>query len=297
MNTTSTAQDSTSSTPRDQQPVANLLTIAGIDPSGGAGIMADVKTFSALGTYACAVVCALTAQNTQHVSGIHEVPPSFIKLQLDTLFSDVRIDYAKIGMLGNAAAAKAVADTLAPLLASGQLPGCVLDPVMISKGKDILLPMDAIEALVDFVLPLATVITPNLPEAAILVGRRAPENLDEMRVVAEHVRKLLGSDGQRWVLLKGGHLTSDPVDLLYDGEQMIEMPAVRIDTRNLHGTGCTLAAALAALIPQSPDVPTAARAAKDYLLKALQASDQLSVGRPDIPNHHGPVHHFHQLWH
>lgn len=296
MNNTSTAQDSMTSNPRDHGTVSNLLTIAGIDPSGGAGIMADVKTFSALGGYACAVVCALTAQNTQHVTGIHEVPPSFIKLQLDTLFSDVRIDYAKIGMLGNAAAAQAVADTLKPLLASGQLPGCVFDPVMISKGKDILLPMDAIQALVDHVLPLATVITPNLPEAAILVGRRAPENLDEMRVVAEHVRKLLTGEGQRWVFLKGGHLSSDPIDLLYDGDQMIELPAARVDTRNLHGTGCTLATALTALIPQSPDVPTAARAAKDYLLKALQASDQLSVGRPDTPNHHGPIHHFHHFW-
>lgn len=271
--------------------IANLLTIAGIDPSGGAGALADIKTFSALGGYGCAVICALTAQNTRQVTGIQEVPPAFIRQQLDTLFEDVRIDYAKIGMLGNAAAAQAVAGVLAPRLADGSLPGCVVDPVMVAKAGDILLPADAIQALIESVLPLATVLTPNLPEAAILVGRRAPENLHEMRQMAEATRQLLTGDGQRWVMLKGGRLPGDPVDLLFDGEQMIELAAQRVDTRSLHGTGCTLAAALTALIPHAADIPAAARAARNYLLDALRHAARLNVGRG-----FGPVHHFHALW-
>lgn len=296
MNTTFPAQDTGASEGQTPSTIANLLTIAGVDPSGGAGVLADVKTFSALGAYGCAVLCALTAQNTQQVTGIHEVPSDFIKLQIDTLFNDVRIDYAKIGMLGNAAAAHAVADAITPLLAAGSLPGIVFDPVMVSKGGDMLLPVDAMQALIDRVLPLASVVTPNLSEAAVMVGSRAPDNLQEMREIVERVHRLLPTDGQRWVLLKGGHLSADPVDLLHDGDQLIEIPAQRVDTRNLHGAGCTLSAALAALIPQSPDVPTAARAAKDYLVKAMQASGRLSVGQADAPNYHGPTHHFHAWW-
>lgn len=297
MNTNSNSQEVMPPAIQGVKPFSNLLTIAGVDPSGGAGVMADIKTFSAMGAYGCGVICAVTAQNTQRVTGIHEIPPSFIKLQIDTLFSDIRIDYAKIGMLGSAEAAQAVADGLKPFLADGTLPGCVFDPVMISKGKDILLPMSAIQALVDLVMPLASVITPNLPEAAVLVGRRAPENLGEMRVVVQEVWRLLKGQGQRWVLLKGGHLNADPVDFLYDGDQLIELPAERVDTRNLHGAGCTLSAALAALIPQTPDVPTAARMAKAYLVQALKASGCLSVGHKEAPTYHGPAHHFYQFWH
>ncbi|MDO4906106.1 MAG: bifunctional hydroxymethylpyrimidine kinase/phosphomethylpyrimidine kinase [Lautropia sp.] len=295
MNTNSPSLGVSSPAAQEPRTIANLLTIAGVDPSGGAGVLADIKTFSALAGYGCAVITALTAQNTRQVTGIYEVPSSFIKQQIDTLFSDVRIDYAKIGMLGNAAVARAVADSVRPLLADGRLPGCVLDPVMISKGGDLLLEMEAIHALVDLVLPLATLITPNLPEGAILVGRRAPENVAEMRVMAEALHKLLPDDQPRWVMLKGGRLPGDPLDLLFDGERMIELPGRRVETRNLHGTGCTLAAALTALIPRSADVPVAAEAARSYLVKTLEASSRLTVGHPD-GHGHGPVHHFHSLW-
>ena len=252
--------------------IPNLLTVAGVDPSGGAGVLADIKTFSALGAYGCAVICALTAQNTRAVTGIEGVSTDFIRLQIDTLFDDLRIDSAKLGMLGTAAIARTVADALGPLLASGQLPALVVDPVMVSKGGDVLLPADAIRMLTEAVLPLATVITPNLPEAALLLDQSAPDDVAGMRRMAERLRRLLADADGRWVLLKGGHLPGNPVDLLFDGDRMIQLDGPRIDTDNLHGTGCTLSAALAALIPQSADMPAAARAARDYLTGALAAS-------------------------
>ena len=259
-------------------------------------MLADIKTFSALGAYGCAVICALTAQNTRAVTGIEGVSTDFIRLQIDTLFDDVRIDSAKLGMLGTAAIARTVADALGPLLASGQLPALVVDPVMVSKGGDVLLPADAIRMLTEAVLPLATVITPNLPEAALLLDQSAPDDVAGMRRMAERLRRLLADADGRWVLLKGGHLPGNPVDLLFDGDRMIQLDGPRIDTANLHGTGCTLSAALAALIPQSADMPAAARAARDYLTGALAASSQLTVGRRVDGRGHGPVHHFHRLW-
>ena len=276
--------------------IPNLLTVAGVDPSGGAGVLADIKTFSALGAYGCAVICALTAQNTRAVTGIEGVSTDFIRLQIDTLFDDVRIDSAKLGMLGTAAIARTVADALGPLLASGQLPALVVDPVMVSKGGDVLLPADAIRMLTEAVLPLATVITPNLPEAALLLDQSAPDDVAGMRRMAERLRRLLADADGRWVLLKGGHLPGNPVDLLFDGDRMIQLDGPRIDTDNLHGTGCTLSAALAALIPQSADMPAAACAARDCLTGALAASSQLTVGRRVDGRGHGPVHHFHRLW-
>jgi hydroxymethylpyrimidine/phosphomethylpyrimidine kinase len=268
--------------------IPNVLTIAGVDPSGGAGVLADVKAISALCAYACAVVAALTAQNTQRVADIHPVPADFIALQIDTLLADVRIDAAKIGMVGGAAAIAAVADRLE----CWRLPHVVLDPVMVAKSGDALLARDAAGVLREALLPRATVITPNLPEAGVLLEARAPETLREMYRAAERLRERMAHDGERWVLLKGGHLPGgDATDLLFDGDRMIELAAPRVDTKNTHGTGCTLSAALAALLPQSPDVPTAARRAKDYLTGALRAADRLDVGKG-----HGPVHHFHALW-
>lgn len=267
------------------------MSIAGIDPSGGAGIYADLKTFSALGAYGTGVVAALTAQNTRAVTGVHNVPPDFVRLQLDTLFADLSIDAAKIGMLGTSVVARAVADALAAPLASHALPHVVLDPVMIAKSGDSLLDREAISTLIEAVVPLATMITPNLPEAGVLLRSRAPESLREMRRAAEGLRRLLRDEGHRWVLVKGGHLTGDAVDLLYDGDQMIELPAPRIQTRNTHGTGCTLSAAIAALLPRAHDVPEAVRAAKAYLTEAIRRSGELRVGKG-----HGPVHHFHALW-
>lgn len=272
-------------------PIPNVLTIAGVDPSGGAGILADLKAFSALGAYGCAVVAALTAQNTRAVTGVHGVPTDFVRLQLDTLFADVRVDAAKIGMLGTAGIARAVAEGLAGPRASGALPHLVVDPVMVAKSGDALLAKEAVSMLVEAVLPLATVITPNLPEAGVLLERRPPETPKEMFPAAERLRRLLPDTGERWVLLKGGHLPGEPVDLLHDGDRMIELPAPRIQTKNTHGTGCSLSAAIAALLPRRASVPEAVGEAKRWLTQAIAHAGGLRVGEG-----HGPVHHFWKLW-
>jgi hydroxymethylpyrimidine/phosphomethylpyrimidine kinase len=274
--------------------IPKALTIAGVDPSGGAGVFADIKTFSALGAYGAGVIAALTAQNTRSVTGIHGVPPDFVRLQLDTLFDDVRIDAVKIGMLGTSAITRAVADGLAAPIASGALPHVVVDPVMIAKSGDALLSADATSMLIEAVLPLATVVTPNLPEAGVLLHRRAPADLAEMRRAAEDLRRLLAPSGSRWVLVKGGHLAGDPIDVLYDGSRMIELPSKRIETRHTHGTGCTLSAAIAALLPQRDDVAQAVADAKRYVTAAIAHADVLQVGR--TTEGHGPVHHFFELW-
>ena len=280
-----TAIASSASTP------INALSVAGIDPSGGAGIYADLKAFSALGAYGTGVVAALTAQNTQAVTGVHVVPPAFIRQQIDTLFADVRIDTAKIGMLGTAQATQAVAEGLAGPIRAGSPAHLVVDPVMVAKSGDRLLDQQATATLIEAILPLATLITPNLPEAGVLLDARPPDTVKEMQRFAERLRRLLRDDGRRWVLIKGGHLSGDPVDLLHDGDRMIELTGPRIESRNTHGTGCTLAAAIAALLPQAPDTPTAVRAAKAYVTEAIRRSGELQVG-----SGHGPVHHFHAWW-
>ena len=268
--------------------IPNVLTIAGVDPSGGAGIVADVKAISAQGAYACAVVAALTAQNTREVTGVLTIEPAFVRQQLDVLFADVRIDALKIGMLGERTVIEAVGDRLAAHPTEYR----VLDPVMVAKSGDALLEKSAIGALRETLLPLATVITPNLPEAGVLLQARAVETIKEMYRVAERLRELMPHSGARWVYLKGGHLPGDDAfDLLTDGDRMIELNDPRVATKNTHGTGCTLSAALAALLPQTRDVPEAARRAKAYLTEALRGADLLSVGAG-----HGPVHHFHSLW-
>ncbi|MDR1647680.1 MAG: bifunctional hydroxymethylpyrimidine kinase/phosphomethylpyrimidine kinase [Zoogloeaceae bacterium] len=270
----------------------NVLSIAGVDPSGGAGVLADLKTFSALGAYGCGVVAALTAQNTQGVTGIYVPPPEFLRLQLDTLFADIPIAASKIGMLGGVEAIAAVADRLSHWDAQQ----VVLDPVMVAKSGDPLLPPDAMALLREMLLPRAFLITPNLPEAGALLGCRAAESKTEMMRMAEKLRALLPLDSERWVLLKGGHLPGDTlVDLFFDGEQMIEFPARRVMTRNTHGTGCALSSALAALLPQrtqeAQPVVAAVRRAHAWLNGAIARADTLAVGRG-----HGPVHHFYDLW-
>ncbi|HEX7387019.1 MAG TPA: bifunctional hydroxymethylpyrimidine kinase/phosphomethylpyrimidine kinase [Castellaniella sp.] len=268
--------------------IPNTLTIAGVDPSGGAGVLADVKTMSALGAYGMAVIAALTAQNTQAVTQICPVPPDFVAAQIDTLFSDVRVDAVKIGMLGQTGVIRAVTDRLAHWKPTH----LVLDPVMVAKSGDHLLERQAVDALRTGLVPLASVITPNLPEAGVLLEQSPPDNVKDMRRTAERLRRLMSDQGERWVYLKGGHLPgSDTVDVLHDGDRMIELPGQRIETKNTHGTGCTLSAALAALLPRTPDVPQAAQAAKTYLERAIAASGQLQVG-----SGHGPVQHFHAWW-
>jgi hydroxymethylpyrimidine/phosphomethylpyrimidine kinase len=263
--------------------IPNALTIAGTDPSGGAGIQADLKTFSALGAFGTTVVTALVAQNTQGVDAVHEVPAAFVEQQLDTLFADVRIDAVKIGMLGTADLVRCVAGRLrrfAPAYV-------VLDPVMVAKSGDRLLAPDAVAAMRDDLLPLVDLVTPNLPEAADLLHEDEAGDEDAMRDQLERLAKLC-----RGVLLKGGHLdgASSPDLLRADGD-LTRLSAARVQTTNTHGTGCTLSAAIAALRPQRADWTSAVRDAKDYLTRALQAADRLDVGRG-----HGPQHHFHAWW-
>ena len=280
-------------TPVASQPraIPNVVSIAGIDPSGGAGLLADLKAFSALGAYGCGVVAALTAQNTRAVTGVHLPPNDFLKLQLDTLFDDVPIASAKIGMLGNAGVVRTVADGLE----KRRLPFLVLDPVMIAKSGDKLLADEAIAMLREALFPLATIITPNLPEAGVLLKASVPESVRDMRRAAEKLRDLLPHSGQRWVLLKGGHLPGgELIDLLFDGDKMIELASQRVDTRNTHGTGCTYSAAIAALLPQRSDVPAAVSDAHRWLAHAIVHAGNLNVA--STPQGHGPVHHFHALW-
>ncbi|MDQ3997504.1 MAG: bifunctional hydroxymethylpyrimidine kinase/phosphomethylpyrimidine kinase [Gemmatimonadota bacterium] len=261
-----------------------VLAIAGSDPSGGAGIQADLKTFAALGVYGGAVLTALTAQNTLGVTGIHNVPPHFVALQIDTVFADLRVDAVKVGMISTADIAHAVARSLRRAAATH----VVLDPVMIAKSGHALLDPSAIAALRDELVPLATVITPNLPEAGVLLDDDMPRTLAEMR---DAVRALHGL-GSTYVYLKGGHLAGDESpDLLYDGTTILELSAKRIHTANTHGTGCTLSSAIAALLPQRPDLRRAVEDAKAYLTAAIAAGDRLRVG-----SGRGPVHHFHAVW-
>lgn len=272
--------------------VPNVVSIAGVDPSGGAGVLADLKTFSALGAYGCGVVAALTAQNTQAVTGVHVPPIDFLRLQIDTLFADVTLHATKIGMLGSAEVTAAVADRLAHWRAGN----VVLDPVMVAKSGDALLAKSAIAMMRDALFPQAFMITPNLPEAGVLLEQRAPESVKEMYRAAERLRELLPLSSERWVLLKGGHLPgNDLTDLLFDGDRMIELSAPRIETGNTHGTGCTLSSAIAALLPRHAGgfrpVESAVRQARQWLLGAIARSGELAVGRG-----HGPVHHFHAVW-
>lgn len=264
--------------------IPNVLTIAGSDSGGGAGIQADLKTFSALGTYGCSVIAALTAQNTRAVTAIHDVPPDFVAAQLDAVFEDIEIKAVKIGMLSRAEVIEVVADRLERWHARR----IVLDPVMVAKSGDRLLHADAVEALTRRLLPLATVVTPNLPEASVLLGVEPPTNEPGMIDVAAELRKL----GPHAVLLKGGHLDLPEIlDVLADGADPMVLGAARIETGNTHGTGCTLSSAIAALLGRGFALRDAVREAKTYLTRALAASGRLQVGRG-----HGPVHHFHALW-
>lgn len=268
--------------------IKNTLTIAGVDPSGGAGILADVKAMSALGTFATAVIAALTAQNTQSVTGILPISPEFIGLQMDTLFNDVRIDGVKIGMLGHVPVIRVVAEKLEKY----QPPFIVLDPVMVAKSGDMLLEEKAVSTLIEALITQAHMITPNLPEAAVILQRSTPENIKEMYKFAEDLHRLLPDTSERWVLLKGGHLPGiQTMDLLFNGDKMIEIPNQKIQTKNTHGTGCSLSSAICALQARLQNIPEATRQAINFVHNAILHADELSVGQG-----HGPIHHFQTVW-
>jgi hydroxymethylpyrimidine/phosphomethylpyrimidine kinase len=260
-----------------------VVTIAGSDSGGGAGIQADLKTFSALGVYGASVVAALTAQNTKGAFAIHQVPADFIAAQMDAVFSDLDVGAVKIGMLGSAAAVDAVAAGLERHRARN----VVLDPVMAASSGETLLPADAIGALRKLAAQ-ASVLTPNLPEAAILLDGAAARDETEMRVQAEKLLAL----GAGAVLIKGGHgAGSESVDLLVEASGCTRFAAPRIATKNTHGTGCTLAAAVAAGLAKGLQLGDAVREAKAYVSAAIAAADRLDVG-----SGRGPVHHFHKWW-
>ncbi|MBB6487849.1 bifunctional hydroxymethylpyrimidine kinase/phosphomethylpyrimidine kinase [Rhizobium lusitanum] len=264
--------------------IRNVLSIAGSDPSGGAGIQADLKTFSALGVYGMAALTALTAQNTQGVSGVHPVPPTFVGAQIEAIFADIGVDAVKIGMIANAAIAEVVAD----ILKRHRDVPVVLDPVMIAKGGAALLAADAVDALSRRLLPLAAVVTPNLPEAAALLHEAEAKSREDMARQALALSKL----GPAAVLVKGGHLDGDESpDVLASGGTITWFEANRLPTKNTHGTGCTLSSAIAAEIAKGLPLAQAIASAKDYLAQAVAAAGQLSVG-----SGHGPVQHFHALW-
>lgn len=263
---------------------AIALTIAGSDSSGGAGIQADLKTFSALHVYGASVITALTAQNTRGVEAVHPVPPEFVQAQMRAVSADLDIRAVKIGMLANAGIIRAV---VAGLEQFSQVP-VVLDPVMVAASGDPLLDEDAVAALREILLPVATLVTPNLAEAARLLGTGEVRDEAEMGEQARALQKLSGTA----VLLKGGHLESAiAVDILRDRQGELRLPGRRAATNNTHGTGCTLSAAIAAELAKGASLREAAEWAKAYVTAAIHAADQLTIGKG-----RGPVHHFHAWW-
>jgi hydroxymethylpyrimidine/phosphomethylpyrimidine kinase len=260
------------------------VTIAGSDSGGGAGIQADLKTFSALGVYGASVITALTAQNTKGVTGIHDAPPEFITAQIDAVYSDLNVSATKIGMLSHPATIAAVA---AGLDRHGQTK-VVLDPVMVATSGDKLLRPEAVESLRRLLIPKAMVITPNLPEAAALLDSPIARGEAAMREQAQRLLSL----GAKAVLIKGGHDDgAESVDLLVEPNSVTRLAAGRVPTKNTHGTGCTLSSAVAAGLAKGLPLADAVRAAKDYVTAAIGAADRLAIGAG-----HGPVHHFHRWW-
>ena len=260
------------------------LTIAGSDSSGGAGIQADLKTFAAFGVYGASVVTALTAQNTRGVTGIHLVPADFVTAQIDAVFSDLAVNAVKIGMVAQVA----TIDAIVAGLTQWSPKHIVLDPVMVATSGDRLLATDAVEALRTKLIPRASLITPNLPEAAALLDE--PVALSEAAIESQGKRLLaLGCPA---VLIKGGHgQGTESIDYLIGGDGIIALAAPRIATRNTHGTGCSLSSAIAAGLAKGEDMETAVRNAKVWVSAAIAAADRLDVGHGN-----GPIHHFHGFY-
>jgi hydroxymethylpyrimidine/phosphomethylpyrimidine kinase len=263
-------------------PVA--LTIAGSDSSGGAGIQADLKTFAALGVYGASAITALTAQNTRGVTGIHLVPAEFLRAQIDAVFSDLDVGAVKIGMVAQLASIDAIVEAL-----KHWSPGhVVLDPVMVASSGDRLLAADAVDALRKKLIPLATIITPNLPEAAALLDQ--PVAADAAAI--ERQGEMLLALGCPAVLIKGGHGGgSESIDYLVRAGGTIALPAPRVATQNTHGTGCSLSSAITAGLAKGAELETAVRNAKTFVGAAIAAADRFTVGHG-----HGPIHHFHRFY-
>jgi len=271
------------------QPYITALTIAGSDSGGGAGIQADLKTFSALGVYGASVITALTAQNTLGVQAVEGASAECIAAQLDSVLSDIPIGAVKIGMVGDAGAIAVIAKALAQWRPAF----VVLDPVMVAKGGDALLKAEAVQALKEMLLPLATVVTPNIPEAEVLLGYSAIterawgtiDSPDKMRKAAGDIRAM----GAAAVLVKGGHIDGEALDVLADGAGVYEYQSPRLSARHTHGTGCTLSSAIAAFLARGFPLREAVGLAKDYVFQAISHARALGQGI-------GPVHHFHALW-
>ena len=262
-------------------PVA--LTIAGSDSSGGAGIQADLKTFAAFGVYGASVITALTAQNTQGVRGIHAVPADFVTAQCEAVFDDLDVKTVKIGMVAELSIIEAIAATLA----RRKPQHVVLDPVMVASSGDRLLSAEAVASLRNHLIPKATLVTPNLPEAAALLDESIAS--DDVAIKEQGTRLL--AMGARAVLIKGGHgQGTESIDYLFGGDGVIALPAPRIATGNTHGTGCSLSSAIAAGLAKGETLETAVRHAKTWITAAIAAADRLGVGRG-----HGPIHHFHKF--
>jgi len=256
------------------------LTIAGSDSGGGAGIQADLKAFAAQGVYGMSVITAVTAQNTMEVRSVQDISPSIIKDQIEAVFDDIPVDAVKIGMLSSSEIITIVASSLEKYKPRF----IVLDPVMVSKGGHHLLHEEATEALKEKMVPLADIITPNIPEAQSLTGLEI-ENADDQMKACQTLLTL----GAKSVLLKGGHLSGQPNDLFYDGEQFYWLKGERIHTKNTHGTGCTLSSAIAANLAKGASLLEAVQISKEYITTAIRHSLELGRG-------HGPTHHFYDLY-
>ena len=263
-----------------QKSIPTAMTIAGSDSGGGAGIQADLKTFAALGVYGTSVLTAITAQNTVGVTAVHEIPTDIIAAQIQAIMADIGADAVKTGMLSSTAIVCLVAEELE----RQRIALLVVDPVMVAKSGDALLQEEAIEALRTRLLPLAAVVTPNIPEAEALTGLKITGSAD-MRRAAELILRM----GARSVVVKGGHRQGPATDLFYDGSRFQEFTAPRIDTRNTHGTGCTFASAVAAGLARGMEVIDAVALAKEYVTEAIRRAFPLGQG-------HGPLNHFYKLW-
>jgi len=260
--------------------VPSALTVAGSDSGGGAGIQADLKTFAAWGVYGTSALTAITAQNSMAVTAVHEIPTEVIAAQIEAVMSDIGADAVKTGMLSSSAIVEVVANELR----RHRVDRLVVDPVMVSKSGDSLLREEAVEALRTQLLPLALVVTPNIPEAEVLTGMTIASQEDMCRAA-----EMIAGLGARCVVVKGGHLAGPATDLFYDGSHFQTFTAPRIDTLNTHGTGCTFASAVAAGLAREMGVLDAVAQAKEYVTEAIRRSFPIGQG-------HGALNHFFKLW-